>query len=341
MKRQFFHCLAVAAFLSSGVLVACQVPVFRYALERWNAGTWKIVVLSEGPLSSEHRQSLQKLEQSSTATAANSNLPFGLQHIDLTAATPADRRRWEFIREVAGDPKTPVVVALYPQLATVDQPVASLMRLSANTADQILTSSARSELASRLSAGHTAVWLFLESGNSQSDQEAFERLNRQLKVDEQRLLLPTAADLQITPEQLNKVRIPLKIQFSTIRLSRDDPSEQFLVDSLLGSETDLKELAEPIAFPVFGRGRVLYALVGKGIDSKTVAEASDFLIGPCSCQVKEQNPGFDLLLIHNWAASIGDSLISSTGPQSQQKPKLLTIPRGNTNKSGSDEKPMR
>ena len=159
--------------------------------------------------------------------------------------------------------------------------------------------------------------------------------NSQLKKDEERLRLPTATDLQITPEQLRQLRIPLKLQFSVISLRRDDPREQFLVDSLLSSEADLGELAEPMAFPVFGRGRVLYALVGSGIDSKTISDASDFLAGPCSCQVKEQNPGFDLLLVHDWSKSIGDTLVSSPAPEERRSPSLIQIPPGR----GSTPKP--
>lgn len=328
MQRPLLNCLAVTVCLCSGLVVACQTPVFRYALERWKAGTWKIVVLSEGPLSPDQSKALQELEKSAdTATTAN-NTQLDVQHIDLETAAPADRRRWLSVREVAGSDRMPVAAAVYPQPATVDQPIASLMKFSAAAPDLILASPARSELASRLSKGHSAVWLFLESGNQQADQEAFERLNSQLQQDEKRLKLPAVAELQLTPELLQRIRVPLKLHFSIIRLSRDDPRETFLVDTLLNCEADLRELSEPMAFPVFGRGRVLYALVGKGIDAKTVAEASDFLAGPCSCQVKEQNPGFDLLLIHHWDAAVGSTLISSPIPQEQQTPKLLIIPPG-------------
>ncbi|MFM7058610.1 MAG: hypothetical protein ACKO2P_16975 [Planctomycetota bacterium] len=326
MKHPLLYGPALVFGLCGGILLACQAPVFRYALERWTAGTWNIVVLSQGPLSPAQSLSLQMLQQ----PTASASLPMKIQHIDLSVAAPADRRRWASHWQAAGNEAIPVVVALYPQPSNVDQPVASLMQLSATTAEQILSSPVRRELASRLTAGHSAVWLFLDSGETQADQNALERLNRQLKADEQRLTLPTAADLQITPEQLRQLQIPLKLQFSVLRLGRDDPDERFLVDSLLGSEADLRELSEPMAFPVFGRGRVLYALVGMGIDAKTISVASDFLAGPCSCQVKEQNPGFDLLLTHDWPAAIGDTLVSSPVPEEQKSPALLKIPPGRT-----------
>jgi hypothetical protein len=52
---------------------------------------------------------------------------------------------------------------------------------------------------------------------------------------------------------------------------------------------------------VFGRGRVLYALAGRGINADNIREACEFLVGPCSCQVKEMNPGVDLLMDVAWS----------------------------------------
>jgi hypothetical protein len=103
------------------------------------------------------------------------------------------------------------------------------------------------------------------------------------------------------------------------------------LNSLLNSEPDLHEYSDqPLAFPVFGRGIVLYALVGKGISPETIKSASSFIVGPCSCQVKEQNPGFDLLLSHDWDGAVGKQLISSASAQetTDAPPRLLTIPSG-------------
>jgi hypothetical protein len=81
-----------------------------------------------------------------------------------------------------------------------------------------------------------------------------------------------------------------------------------LAGMLVRCESDLADRSEALAFPVFGRGRALWPLVGRGINAKNVQEASEFLVGACSCQVKEQNPGFDLLLSADW-----DSLLLGGG----------------------------
>ena len=48
----------------------------------------------------------------------------------------------------------------------------------------------------------------------------------------------------------------------------------------------------------------MYALVGQGIDEANIREACEFLIDWCSCQVKAQNPGTDLLLAVDWRSRL-------------------------------------
>jgi hypothetical protein len=60
----------------------------------------------------------------------------------------------------------------------------------------------------------------------------------------------------------------------------------------------------PIVFPMFGRGRVLDALIGPQIDKDVIEDACAFLIGPCSCIVKNQNPGIDMVMAVDWEAAL-------------------------------------
>jgi hypothetical protein len=84
-------------------------------------------------------------------------------------------------------------------------------------------------------------------------------------------------------------------------LSASDQTEKFFIQMLLNSDPELKKyLNEPMVFPVYGRGRVLYALVGEGISKTNIEEAAMFITGPCGCQIKMLNPGVDLLLQANW-----------------------------------------
>ncbi len=53
-----------------------------------------------------------------------------------------------------------------------------------------------------------------------------------------------------------------------------------------------------------------------------------FIVGACSCQVKAQNPGFDLLMQMNWELAVGDTKISDPLPQAKSESPVLKIPPG-------------
>jgi len=90
-------------------------------------------------------------------------------------------------------------------------------------------------------------------------------------------------------------------KMGVIKLARDDPKEQWLVRSLLAVEPDLNEFPnEPMVFGIYGRGRALPPFIGKGINYENLVECVYFLMGPCSCMIKDQNPGMDLLMCWNW-----------------------------------------
>jgi hypothetical protein len=169
----------------------------------------------------------------------------------------------------------------------------------------------------------------LESGDAEKDNAAAAVLTAELKKLESELKLP---ELTAAPEDELIAATPLKIAFSLIRVPRSE-SESGLAAMLLSSEPDLVALPEPMVFPVFGRGRALLALIGAGITEKNIFDAAEFLVGPCSCQVKEQNPGFDLLLSADWQTIVGPDagpLLASQAdaqPPSAQ-PELVPIPSG-------------
>ena len=331
MNRSFICAAVFASCLVSGALWACQSPVFRYALERWKPGVWQLVVVSSGKLSREQQQAVEQLQ-----AVVSKPVQVQVRQVDLSTADEPEQRLWKPIWERGGGKNLAVVAAMYPQPSTVDQSLACLLPLTDATSTEVSSSPVREELVRRLCAGHSAVWIFVNSGSKEADDAAFSRLQQQLQKETARLKLPTAAELLVPDQLLLQVRVPLKLEFSILRISHDDPRERFLVECLLNSEEDLKDLAEPVAFPVFGRGRVLYALAGKGISAATIADACNFLTGACSCEIKEQNPGFDLLLEADWGRIVGDKLISSPVPAVTQ-PKLLDIPPGRRSVPGTEQ----
>jgi hypothetical protein len=143
--------------------------------------------------------------------------------------------------------------------------------------------------------------VLLESGKRERDAAAAEALRAQEKTMRTSLGPPPSDggpdDGTPRPEAASSVAFPV------VRVARDDPAERALVEVLLSSEADLRGRDEPMVFPVFGRGRVLYALVGAGINADNLRQAAAFLTGGCYCTVKRQAPGVDLLLSADWGAA--------------------------------------
>ncbi len=89
-----------------------------------------------------------------------------------------------------------------------------------------------------------------------------------------------------------------------MRLERSDAAEEWLVRSLATAERELPDASgRAMLFAVFGRGRVLPPCVGKGITAENLLDQIGLLGGPCSCMIKEENPGVDLLFAWDWDAT--------------------------------------
>ena len=273
---------------------ACDVPVFRYALERWQSAPYRCFIFHQGPLSEDSQQALGYLR--AEATAGEGRLNVELQIIDVSGeiVLPAA----DIWREVK-DCELPLLVVAYPTGQLVRGIVWS-ETLNMSTAKSIVDSPAGKEIARRLLAGQAAVWVLVASGDEGKDLAAERLLATQLSTIGGELELPGDGFEESDAEGQTD---SAKIEFSTMRLARSDPSEQLLIKTLLASEPDLESTyaAEPVVFPVFGRARALYALVGKGINRVNVLEACQFLVGPCAC---DSDPGFPLPVKADWQQAV-------------------------------------
>lgn len=274
----------------------CSVPVFRYALERWAADPFRVQVFYKQTLGQD-AVGLVELIKNADANTKVSAVDVGsianASVLDIWKEQETDTLPWLYVSypeshplavELAAGPLDPELVA-----SVVDSPM-------------------RKQIANQLVEGETAVWVLLESGDQAKDEAAWKTLTDSLSELESVLELPTLEQEDIDAGLVSVSEDELKIAFAAQRLSRDDEAEKMFVRMLLDMEEDLIDSEEPMVFPVFGRGRVLYGLVGDGIIPETIENAAAYLTGACSCQVKEENPGVDLLMAMNWNEAVQTSL---------------------------------
>ncbi len=257
---------------------ACDTPVYRYALQNWPPDDYEVVVVHRG---GEDAETVLK-EWRDAALVGNLIVrEVNLSQTDdvgygaLLAEVPPQSLPWVYLRYPVRDNRRRMAWA-------------GAFRRGESAS--WLSSPLRETIAQELGAGKAAVWLFLESGNSRKDERAMALLSRELARLERVLTVPPECALSVD-----------RFSFSVLRLSRDTEEESALRALLMGSEPDLLDyVGEPMVFPIFGRGLVLYALIGQGINERTIAEAAEFLTGPCACEIKSQNPGLELLMRADW-----------------------------------------
>jgi hypothetical protein len=334
-RQRYFAAIAVGAALSLAAMAcACNVPVFRFALERWRPDVYRVTLLHRGPLNEAQQEIAKPLQVAQEKGSAN----FVLQVVDVNELEkPGDGNSVPLAGPLTGvwsriGMGEAWLVVQYPAQLRIGVPVWS-GPLAAEAVTRLTGSPIRQELVRRLAEGQSAVWLLLESGNEARDNAAADLLEEELHELQRSLKLP---ELTADPDDELLARTPLKLAFSVLRVPKSTAAEEALAGMLVRCEPDLADRSDPMVFPVFGRGRALLPLIGAGITAKNIHDAAEFLVGPCSCQVKEQNPGFDILLPADW-----DVLLSQSGQQltayqtrglvaESKETELVPIPSGST-----------
>ena len=285
--------LMILFVLLPSLAFACSVPVFRYAMERWPADYYEAVLIYRGQLTEDQKQLLNELRQEDSDTEAFLNLR--TLEADVAEATEEKVKGLLMSEEL---PQTlPVLVLWYPWQRGRTPPLWQ-GPFTSSTVAALLQSPKRQKLVEHLIEGQTAVWIFLESGNDDKDKAALRLLEQELETATQEL----KEQAESIPDEFGVPEVTYS--FSILPVSRSDPNERMFLTLLLNSEPDLDEYAdEPMVFPVLGRGRVLFALIGEGITADNIRETIYFLTGPCGCEIKMMNPGVDLLMAANWDAA--------------------------------------
>jgi hypothetical protein len=291
----------LAGLGAMGLLIAaapvCKIPVFRYALERWPASPYVALVFHKGPLDEAASKALDEARRSPANLA--------VEKVDVDRPMdPNVRKIWE-----AGKSEPlPWAALLHPG---VEDAATWTGRVEAESFRTLLDSPARKEMLRRILTGDSAVWLLIESGEKEKDEAAAAMLAAELPRLEKTLEIPTLGK----DDPPLRSKIAYKLAFSTLRLSRADAAEKIFVEILLRG---YKGPTGPVVVPVVGRARAVWALAGDALKPESVADLAEFVTGSCSCEVKELNPGFDLLMAADWEA-----LLELGGPE---EPPPLEIP---------------
>ncbi len=251
---------------------ACTIPVFRYALDRWEADKF---------------------------------------HLVLPASASGDRTLTDALRPLRANGKANLDITTSKEAATAvlnssrgsERPVWSGTLDKASLA-ALLDSPGRTRIIEQILAGDSAIWV-IAAGGTPADKVEVERIEKRLKFLEQVASLPIQdpndPDSQLGPGP------DLKLKFATLRLNRNDPGEKLLLSMLAGPKGMIDPATTSFAAAVFGKGRVLGAWPLNDLDDASLEDACMFLVGRCGCRIKNENPGWDLLLNVDWIKALKEA----------------------------------
>ena len=324
MSRRLFVLSLVAFFASAQTLLACSIPVFRFALERWSPDLFEVSVFYRGTLNDADAKRLNQLEDWAVYNGGKVNLE--VVRCDLDDRVPDDLLAlWQSLK----DAPLPTVVVRTPRKVT-GQSIVWQGGLSDPFLGVLATSPARREVAQRLLHGDAVVWLLVRGTDQQQAARAKAVMDAALENLADQIELPPGVG---QPGSELRARIPLHLKFSVVEVSADSRSEQALIKLLHGGFAKTPFASDSYLAPVFGRGRVLKVLSAREVDSDSISDLTRYLCGACSCQVKQQNPGFDLLCEMNWEERLfGEASVTSPDEASDSatdsEPTLIAIPSG-------------
>ncbi|MCP4313676.1 MAG: hypothetical protein GY790_20675 [Bacteroidetes bacterium] len=140
----------------------------------------------------------------------------------------------------------------------------------------LASSPLREKVATELMAGKLCVMLFLKTDDKEKDEKGLNTLRSTVESSPFGKIIPV------------------------VELSRNSREEHHFASLLLNVEDDLKDIQEPMLFGIFGRFKALEPLLGGGISVENINLMIDYLSAECSCLIKDDLPGTDILSPDQW-----------------------------------------
>jgi len=328
-----FRSAASAAAIVLGVMAlsmwnppqagACTTPVFRYAMYNWPAAPYYFFYFHHGEEAEQDKEVNKLLRELSEADPpANVRLDsFDVTKEDQLKRLPKVVLKAREENAKDGEPLHVVFTSWGAELY--------VGRLDVKTLRAMVDSPLRQKLGKSFHDGNATTLLILEGPDAKANKEA-EKVCKQVAAKAEAGEIPVSSafgDMYVPPPaddgtekdgeeggekdgakkdgaETADEHKPETMKVGVLKLSRKNEAEKWLIASLLKIEPDLDEFADKtMIFAVYGRGRAMPPYIGKGITVENLVDCAFFFGGACSCQVKDQNPGMDLLMKWDWDAT--------------------------------------
>lgn len=302
--RRSLFVFGMACIFAAGTVWACSTPVYRYAMYRWEPAPYEIYYFHEQQVDEATAAVHDGIRAAARCEDRTANLflaTVDVQEDQELKTVPPDVRKWW---EARPEKQTPCYLVVTPYGVPIHHG-----DMDAEILQTLIDSPARRAVVEQLTEGHAGVMVMVTGSDDQANQTA-ETLIKEFAADiasgKIELYIPPPSGFFVPRRdedaEEDAPESP-RIEVGFVRVDRTDPQEKWFLEALLSMEEDLKDEQfedQPMMFVIFGRGRALPPCIGRGINRDNLLDCIDFVTGACSCTVKEQNPGMDLLFATNW-----------------------------------------
>ncbi len=324
----FTRVLMVAVLFTVGTTMlawACETPVYRYAMYRWEPTPYEVYFLHDQPASDRDQRVQERLADFERGSDRRANvvcIPVDLAADPELKALPPDVRKAWLDRE---EKSLPSYFVSNPYGAGL-----AFESFDETSVESLVDSPARQRLAEQLATGKLGVFVMV-TGSDAAENAATEKLLQDLveEVRSGKVSLYTAPSENPADEKAaegSEDGTPPNLELGFEMIDRANEAERWFVRALLAVEPELVEETRPLVYLTYGRGRALLPYIGKGITRENLLREIEFISGACSCTVKEQNPGADLLVRFDWdtaATALAEKFGNEEGAEGQFGPEMF------------------
>lgn len=299
MKNRKILLITLALSVFVAIVLACNTPVYKYAILNWaDRDFYQVLRIYDASKNQpEYDLALNKVLEEKGHLTNIGIVPINISN-DVAGLYGDDFAK--FIKDSSADLQPPFYIVINPK-----KNILYKGDLIPENLESMMMSPKRTELAEKLSKGVINL-ILVQTRDEQKNKEAEELLKKSIaKVID--------LDLEIrsreNPDQIIDKKLLKPIQVSYTTVSPEDKQETWFYKQMIGLNSKVVKNEHPKVFGVVGRGFVFdQPLDGEYLNEDELFALIFFLSGPCSCTVKAENSGTDIITTWDWDKKINVKL---------------------------------
>ncbi|MFP4622098.1 MAG: hypothetical protein ACLFM7_12360 [Bacteroidales bacterium] len=299
-KRMKAIIVVMVLLFGAHSVMSCTVPVFQYAMERWNQSLYDGVLLYKGSLSQEEKATFAEFQEMLSKDKSVLNLR--IEKLDVDSKSD----EYDQLLEGVKPGNLPAMALWYPMEKGNKEPF-WVGPLEMPVLENVIESEKAREVTHHLVGGSPVVWILIHPSDEDNKDETLNSLRE--KISE------TVASMKQDPQFKSLIENDGdEVSFPIVPMSAKSSEETVLLSMITGLRDD-SSLDESVVIPVFGRARALTTFKADKITQDRIYNIMRFLMSPCACQIKMASPGNDLLMKANWEKGFESFAQQSTSPK--------------------------